>query len=127
MDFRLSPPRRSAPSRGLRLLTAEFGTSHDSDPEAMPRIHARPRLRAQARGEGWLALYWPVEYGGPGRPIREQFIDAIARVMVYPALMDAGTKAEVPALPSPRRNHLLPRLFRTVPLPGAQAPVSAGR
>jgi alkylation response protein AidB-like acyl-CoA dehydrogenase len=56
---------------------------------------------------GWLALSWPEEYGGGGRPVAEQFIveeevalhggpasDAIARVIVAPILMAKGSEEQ---------------------------------
>jgi alkylation response protein AidB-like acyl-CoA dehydrogenase len=53
--------------------------------------------------KGWLALSWPVEYGGRGRPIAEQFIveeeialhggpasDALSRCIIAPMIEKAG-------------------------------------
>ena len=54
---------------------------------------------------GWLAISWPPEYGGRGRPIREQFIvekeialhggnasDALTRCIIAPMIMAAANE-----------------------------------
>jgi 3-oxocholest-4-en-26-oyl-CoA dehydrogenase alpha subunit len=103
VDFRLSPHEEALRAEVCAWLTAELGTTHDSDPEPMPPGYMPARdFERKLGAKGWLSLYWPVEYGG-GRPIRQQFLvekevalhggpasDAIARVIVAPALMDAG-------------------------------------
>jgi 3-oxocholest-4-en-26-oyl-CoA dehydrogenase alpha subunit len=105
MEFRLSPHEEALRAEVCAWLTAELGTTHDSDPEPMPPGYMPARdFERKLGAKGWLSLYWPVEYGGGGRPIREQFLvekevalhggpasDAIARVIVAPALMDAGS------------------------------------
>jgi len=108
MDFRLSPEEEALRKEACDWLTAELGTTHDSDPEPMPPGYMPAREFEKKLGaKGWLSLYWPKEYGGQGRPIREQFLvekevalhggpasDAIARVIVAPLLMEAGTPAQ---------------------------------
>jgi alkylation response protein AidB-like acyl-CoA dehydrogenase len=88
-------------------------------------------LKLGARG--WLALSWPVEYGGGGRPIAEQFIveeeialhggtasDALGRVIVGPALLFAGNEEQKQAyLPGMARGELTFCLGYTEPEAGS--------
>ena len=104
MNFRLSEPEERLRAEVCEFLAAELGTSHASDPQPMPPGYMPARGFELKLGErGWLALSWPQEYGGGGRPVREQFIveeevalhggpasDAIARVIVAPILMAKG-------------------------------------
>jgi alkylation response protein AidB-like acyl-CoA dehydrogenase len=115
MDFRLSPHEEALRKEACDWLTKELGTTHDSDPVPMPPGYMPDREFERKLGaKGWLSLYWPKEYGGQGRPIREQFLvekevalhggpasDAIARVIVAPLLMEAGSEAQ-------KQKYLLP-------------------
>ncbi len=99
-------------------LQRELGSDHTSDPVPMPPGYMPARDFERKLGErGWLALSWPVEYGGDGRPVIEQFIveeevalhggpasDAIARVIVAPILMASGNEEQ--------KRRYLPRLAR---------------
>lgn len=108
MDFRLTEPQEKLRRQVCEFLARELGTSHDSDPAPMPPGYMPDRDFERKLGErGWLALSWPPEYGGGGRPVIEQFIveeevalhggpasDAIARVIVAPILMAAGNEEQ---------------------------------
>ena len=57
MDFRLQPHEERLRTEVCDCLSAELGTDHDSDPSTdAARLHAGPRVRAEARREG-LARY----------------------------------------------------------------------
>ncbi len=106
MDFRLTEPEERLRREVCEWLTAELGTTHDSDPAPMPPGYMPDReFESKLGAKGWLAISWPAEYGGGGHPIRDQFIveqevalhggparDAIARVIVAPILMAAGSE-----------------------------------
>ena len=108
MNFRLSEPEERLRAEVCRFLTEELGTTHTSEPRPMPPGYMPARDFELKLGErGWLALSWPEEYGGGGRPVREQFIveeevalhggpasDAIARVIVAPILMAKGNEEQ---------------------------------
>ena len=106
MDFRLSEPEERLRREVCEWLTAELGTTHDSDPAPMaPGYMPHRDFESKLGAKGWLAISWPPEHGGGGHPIRDQFIveqevalhggpasDAIARVIVAPILMAAGSE-----------------------------------
>ncbi|HEY5626273.1 MAG TPA: acyl-CoA dehydrogenase family protein [Dehalococcoidia bacterium] len=106
MEFRLTPHEEALRQEAHEWLTSELGTDHDSDPEPMPPGYMPERdFERKLGAKGWLALSWPEEYGGGGRPIKEQFLvekevalhggpasDAIARVIVAPLLMHAANE-----------------------------------
>jgi len=108
MEFRLTPHEEALRDEAHEWLTAELGTSHDSDPRPMPPGYMPARdFERKLGAKGWLALSWPVEYGGGGRPIKEQFLvekevalhggpasDAMARVIVAPLLMHAANEEQ---------------------------------
>ena len=108
MNFRLSEPEERLRAEVCRFLTDELGTTHTSEPRPMPPGYMPARDFERKLGErGWLALSWPEEYGGGGRPVAEQFIveeevalhggpasDAIARVIVAPILMAKGSEEQ---------------------------------
>ncbi len=108
MDFRLSESEERLRAEACRFLTEELGTTHTSEPRPMPPGYMPARDFERKLGErGWLALSWPPEYGGGGRPVAEQFIveeevalhggpasDAIARVIVAPILMAKGSEEQ---------------------------------
>jgi alkylation response protein AidB-like acyl-CoA dehydrogenase len=104
MDFRLSPHEEELRAEVCAWLTAELGTTHDSDPEPMPPGYMPAREFELKMGEtGWLAISWPKEYGGGGRPIGEQFLvekeiglhggnasDALTRCIIAPMIIAAA-------------------------------------
>jgi len=118
MDFRLQSHEERLRNEVCDFLTAELGGGHSADPSPMPPGYMPARefeLKLGARG--WLGISWPVEYGGGGRPVSEQFIveeeialhggpasDAIARIIVAPILLAAGSEAQ--------KREYLPRLAR---------------
>ena len=108
MNFRLSESEERLRAEVCRFLTEELGTTHTSEPRPMPSGYLPARDFERKLGErGWLALSWPPEFGGGGRPVAEQFIveeevalhggpasDAIARVIVAPLLMAKGSEEQ---------------------------------
>jgi alkylation response protein AidB-like acyl-CoA dehydrogenase len=118
MNFRLSESEERLRAEVCRFLTEELGTTHTSEPRPMPPGYMPAHDFERKLGErGWLALSWPSEYGGGGRPVAEQFIveeevarhggpasDAIARVIVAPILMARGSEEQ--------KRRYLPRLAR---------------
>jgi len=118
MDFRLQPNEEALRVEVCEYLTAELGTGHDSDPAPMPPGYMPAReFELKLGAKGWLGLSWPVEYGGGGRPVSEQFIveeeialhggpasDAIARIIVAPIMLAAGSEAQ--------KREYLPKLAR---------------
>jgi len=118
VDFRLTPEQERLRQEACDFLTRELGTTHNTDPQPLPPGYMPARDFERQLGEkGWLALGWPVEYGGGGRPVIEQFIveeevglhggpasDAIARVIVAPILLAAGNDDQ--------KRRYLPRLAR---------------
>jgi alkylation response protein AidB-like acyl-CoA dehydrogenase len=118
MNFRLSESEERLRAEVCQFLTEELGTTHTSEPRPMPPGYMPARDFERKLGErGWLALSWPPEYGGGGRPVAEQFIveeevarhggpasDAIARVIVAPILMARGSEEQ--------KRRYLPRLAR---------------
>ncbi len=108
MEFRLTPHEEALRQEAHEWLTAELGTDHDSDPRPMPPGYMPARdFERKLGAKGWLALSWPVEYGGGGRPIKEQFLvekevalhggpasDAMSRVIVAPLLMHAANEEQ---------------------------------
>ncbi len=118
MNFRLAEHEERLRSEVCEFLSQELGTTHTSEPRPMPPGYLPARDFELKLGErGWLALSWPEEYGGGGRPVAEQFIveeevalhggpasDAIARVIVAPILMAKGSEEQ--------KRRYLPRLAR---------------
>lgn len=108
MNFRLSEPQERLRAEVCGFLSQELGTNHTSEPRPMPPGYLPARDFELKLGErGWLALSWPEEYGGGGRPVAEQFVveeevalhggpasDAIARVIVAPILMAKGSEEQ---------------------------------
>ncbi len=117
MDFRLKPHEETLRREVCDYLTGELGT-HDADPAPMPPGYMPAReFELKIGAKGWLGISWPVEYGGGSRPVSEQFIveeeialhggpasDAIARIIVAPLLLAAGSEAQ--------KSEYLPRLAR---------------
>src|SRR2546422_9748524 len=74
MDFRLKEHEEKLRQEACDFLTRELGTTHSSDPAPMPPGYMPARDFERKLGEkGWLALSWPVEYGGGGRPVGGPF------------------------------------------------------
>ena len=106
MDFRLSAEEEALQHEVHDWLTRELGTTHDSDPEPMPPGYMPDREFELKMGEtGWLAISWPEEYGGKGRPIAQQFIvekeialhggnasDALTRDIIAPMIIAAASE-----------------------------------
>jgi 3-oxocholest-4-en-26-oyl-CoA dehydrogenase alpha subunit len=106
MDFRPPPHEASLRQEVCDFLFAELGTTHESDPEPMPPGYMPDRrFELKMGATGWLAISWPPEYGGQGRPIREQFIvekeialhggnasDALTRCIIAPMIIAAANE-----------------------------------
>jgi 3-oxocholest-4-en-26-oyl-CoA dehydrogenase alpha subunit len=106
MDFRLRSHEETLRSELCEFLRAELGTEHDSDPAPMPPGYMPDReFELKLGAKGWLAISWPVDYGGGGRPIREQFIvdkeialhggnasDALTRCIIAPMIIAAANE-----------------------------------
>jgi alkylation response protein AidB-like acyl-CoA dehydrogenase len=134
MEFRLSTEREALRAEVCAWLVTELGTSHDSDPTPMlPGYMPDREFELKLGAKGWLAWSWPVEYGGRGRPIEEQFLieeevalhggsasDALGRVIIAPALLLAGSEAQKQAyLPGMARGELTFCLGYTEPEAGS--------
>jgi len=134
MDFRLTDTQAALRAEVCGWLRNELGTSHDSDPTPMlPGYMPDREFELKLGAKGWLAWSWPVEYGGGGRPIAEQFLieeevalhggsasDALGRVIVAPALLAAGSEAQKQAyLPGMARGELTFCLGYTEPEAGS--------
>lgn len=104
MHFRRNTDEEKLRAEVCAYLTAELGTVHDSSPAPMPPGYMPARdFELKLGAKGWLARSWPVEYGGGGRPISEQFIieeeialhggpaaDALSRCIIAPMIEQAG-------------------------------------
>ncbi len=134
MNFRLSEEEERLRSEICRFLQEEMGTTHDSDPTPMlPGYMPDREFERKLGSKGWLALSWPIEFGGGGRPVTDQFIadeevalhggpasDALGRVIVGPALIAAGSEAQKRAyLPGMARGELTFCLGYTEPEAGS--------
>jgi alkylation response protein AidB-like acyl-CoA dehydrogenase len=106
MDFRLAPHEEALQREVCDWLSRELGTTHDSDPAPLPPGYMPDRRFELKMGEtGWLAISWPEEYGGRGRPIGEQFLvekeialhggnasDALTRCIIAPMIIAAANE-----------------------------------
>jgi len=104
MNFRLTPTEEALRADVCAWLTKELGTTHDEDPAPMPPGYMPDRAFELKMGDtGWLAISWPEEYGGKGRPIAEQFLvekevalhggnasDALTRCIIAPMVIAAA-------------------------------------
>ncbi len=118
MDFRLERHEEALRREVCEFLSAELGTTHDSDPTPMPPGYMPARdFELKLGAKGWLGISWPAEFGGGGRPVSQQFVieeeialhggpasDAIARIIVAPILLAAGSEEQM--------REYLPRLAR---------------
>src|SRR3989442_12304315 len=77
MDFRLQPHEEALRREVCEFLRTELSTAHNSDPAPMPPGYMPARdFELKLGAKGWLGISWPPEYGGGGRPPREQvFLD----------------------------------------------------
>ena len=108
MDFRLHEHEERLRREVCDFLSAELGSDHESDPAPLPPGYMPARdFELKLGAKGWLGISWPLEYGGGGRPVGEQFIveeeialhggpasDAIARIIVAPIMLAAGGEAQ---------------------------------
>jgi alkylation response protein AidB-like acyl-CoA dehydrogenase len=106
MDFRFAPHEEALREGVCEYLSAELATSHDSDPAPMPPGYMPARkFELKLGSKGWLGISWPVEYGGGGRPVREQFIvekeialhggdasDALTRCIIAPMIIASASE-----------------------------------
>jgi alkylation response protein AidB-like acyl-CoA dehydrogenase len=106
MDFRLSAREEALRSEVCAWLTTELGTTHESEPAPMPPGYMPDRaFELQLGAKGWAGISWPVEYGGGGRPIAEQFLvekeialhggnasDALTRCIIAPMIIGAANE-----------------------------------
>ena len=106
MDFRLAPHEEDLRAEVCAWLTAELATTHESDPVPMPPGYMPDRaFELKLGAKGWAGISWPVEYGGGGRPIREQFLvekevalhggnasDALTRCIIAPMIIAAANE-----------------------------------
>ncbi len=118
MDFRLGESEERLRREVCDFLAAELNPSHDAPPlPQRPGYMPAREFELKLGAKGWLALSWPPEYGGAGRPVSEQFIvdeevalhggpasDALTRVIVAPILLAAGHDSQ--------KRRYLPRLAR---------------
>jgi len=106
MDFRLAPHEEDLRAEVCAWLTAELGTTHESDPEPMlPGYMPDRAFELKLGAKGWAGISWPAEYGGGGRPIAEQFLvekevalhggnasDALTRCIIAPMIIAAANE-----------------------------------
>ena len=106
MDFRLTEREEALRREVCEWLTSELGTTHNSDPAPMPPGYMPDRaFELKLGAKGWAGISWPVEYGGGGRPIREQFLvekeialhggnasDALTRCIIAPMIIAAANE-----------------------------------
>ncbi len=106
MNFRLSPHEETLREEVCAWLRSELGTTHDSEPTPMPPGYMPDRaFEVKLGAKGWGGISWPVEYGGGGRPIREQFLvekevalhggnasDALTRCIIAPMIIAAANE-----------------------------------
>jgi alkylation response protein AidB-like acyl-CoA dehydrogenase len=104
MDFSISPEDEALRKEVHDWLKEELGTDHDSPPEPMPPGYMPDREFERKLGaKGWLGISWPEEYGGGGRPIKDQFLvekeialhggnasDALTRDIIAPMIIAAA-------------------------------------
>ena len=108
MDFRLTPEEQVLQREACEWLSAELGTTHESPPRAMAPAYMPAReFELKVGAKGWLALSWPEEYGGGGRPLGEQFLvekeialhggpatEVFTRLIIPTLIMHAGTEEQ---------------------------------
>jgi 3-oxocholest-4-en-26-oyl-CoA dehydrogenase alpha subunit len=77
MDFSLGEHHQAWVKEVREFLRAEFDAEAEGEARRRGGESSGPvlrRFRAKMAERGWLALTWPVEYGGSGRTTFEQFL-----------------------------------------------------
>jgi alkylation response protein AidB-like acyl-CoA dehydrogenase len=77
MDFALDEHNQAWLEEVREFLRAEFDTEAEDEARRRGGESSGPvlrKVRAKMAERGWLALTWPVEYGGSGRTTFEQFL-----------------------------------------------------
>jgi len=77
MDFSLSPEQQAWVEEVRAFLREHFDTEAETEARLRGNEASGPvlrRFRAKMAERGWLALTWPVQYGGSGRSMFEQFL-----------------------------------------------------
>ena len=77
MDFALDEHHQAWVKEVREFLRAEFDTEAEEESRRRGGEASGPvlrKFRAKMAERGWLALTWPVEYGGSGRTTFEQFL-----------------------------------------------------
>ncbi len=116
MDFRFSKKEEEL-RRRVRQFLAEEGLGDDAPRPIPPSYMPGLEFERKAGAAGWLALSWPAEYGGAGRPTMEQAVvdeelayhgipgaASIGRTIVAPAIMAFGSEEQ--------KREFLPKLAR---------------
>ena len=109
MDFSLSAEQQAWVQEIRAFLREHFDSEAEDEARSRGNEASGPvlrRFRAKMAERGWLALTWPVEYGGSGRTMFEQFLlmDEFAywgapaidmtSSAVAPTLMRVGSEAQ---------------------------------
>ncbi len=108
MDFRLTDEQERLRQEVCEFLHRELGSAHTSPPAPMPPAYMPDREFERKLGaRGLLAVSWPVEYGGRGRPLMDQFVveeevalhggpasEALGRVIIGPMLLEWGSEEQ---------------------------------
>ena len=116
MDFRFSPEEEAFRREVREYLDREYpldrhsGTLPDGSSLPTPEPHVpgyMPSREAELKlgAKGWLALNWPVEYGGGGKPLFYQMIvdeelayhnvpgaESMGRTIIAPTLLGWGSE-----------------------------------
>jgi 3-oxocholest-4-en-26-oyl-CoA dehydrogenase alpha subunit len=77
MDFALDQQHQAWVKEVREFLRAEFDTEAEDEARRRGGESSGPvlrKFRAKMAERGWLALTWPIEYGGSGRTTFEQFL-----------------------------------------------------
>jgi 3-oxocholest-4-en-26-oyl-CoA dehydrogenase alpha subunit len=77
MDFALDQQHQAWVKEVREFLRAEFDTEAEDEARRRGGESSGPvlrKFRAKMAERGWLALTWPVEYGGSGRTTFDQFL-----------------------------------------------------
>ena len=77
MDFALDEHHQAWVKEVREFLRAEFDSEAEDEARRRGGESSGPvlrRFRAKMAERGWLALTWPIEYGGSGRTTFEQFL-----------------------------------------------------
>ena len=77
MDFALDEHHQAWVEEVREFLRAEFDTEAEAEARRRGGESSGPvlrKFRAKMAERGWLALTWPLEYGGSGRSTFEQFL-----------------------------------------------------